>query len=295
MQAHISSKIFFALTILCFAFSGCTNLAPVRTFADQTKQLTKAFDPMLTGSSSSCVEKYKRKKLLTSIQFDPVDAESKAKALCGPIDTDNKVIADLNALLEQYADTLANLADEKLPTYKSELDGLEASLLKAKDPSTQQNLFDPQKLAAINSLTELLSKVATLHMQKKAIRELINHEEAINATVDALNEYASLNYQAWLEDEKREIKILRESLDQRSDKETLAANYQKTLLLTEERQIEARSQAVDAFIKSINALKKSNSELRNKFDHMENEELIKQINNFAKEVSNLRKKIKEAF
>ena len=76
---------------------------------------------MLTGSTSSCIEKLKRKKLLTTRNFDPVAEEMSAKAPCGPIDYDNKVIADLNSLLEQYADTLAALADEKLPSYKTEL------------------------------------------------------------------------------------------------------------------------------------------------------------------------------
>lgn len=290
-----SHGLVLAILISASMLAGCGNLAPVRTFADETKKLSAAFDPMLTGSTSSCIEKYKRKKLLTSSHFDPEVAEKGAKELCGPIDDDNKVIADVNSLLEQYADTLAALADDKLPSYKTELNGLKDSLGKVKKPGTQDALVNSEKLGAITSLTEFLSRIATQHLQKSAIRDLINHENAINAIASTLSDYATLNYKAWLRDEKREIGILRNSLDEYAKSEPLAANYQKTLLLAEERQVETRAKAVDAFVKSVSELQKSNSELRAKFDHMDNKELIDQLSSFAKEVSGLRKQINDAF
>ncbi|MCF5889795.1 hypothetical protein K3H46_01975 [Aeromonas veronii] len=275
--------------------AGCGNLAPVRTFADETKKLSEAFDPMLTGATSSCIEKFKRKKLITARHFDPVVAENSAKELCGQIDEDNKVIADLNALLEQYADTLAALADDKLPLYKTELNGLKDSLGRVKRPGSQDALINSEKVGAITSLTEFLSRATTQHIQKSAIRDLIGHEQAINAIVSALSDYATLNYKAWLRDEQREILILNKALDQSAKTEPLAVNYLKTLLLTEERQVEARTKAVDAFVDSVSALQKSNSELRAKFDHMDDKELLNQLANFEKEVSGLRKQIKDAF
>lgn len=275
--------------------SGCANLAPVRTFADETKKLSAAFDPMLTGSTSSCIDKYKRKKLLTSSQFNPEIAEQRAKELCGPIDEDNKVIAEVNSLLEQYADTLAALADDKLPSYKTELNGLKDSLGKVNKPGTKDALVNPDKLNAITSLTEFLSRIVTQRIQKNAIRDLLDNESSINAITSVLSDYATLNYKAWLTDEKREIDILRKLLDEYAKSEPLAANYQKTLLLEEERKVEARAKAVDSFVESVSELKKTNSELRAKFDHMDNKELFNQLSKFADEVSGLRKQIKDAF
>lgn len=295
-MSHSSSQALVLSMLLSVSIlTGCGNLAPVRTFADETKKLSAAFDPMLAGSTSSCIEKYKRRKLLTAPLFDPVAAEKSAKELCGPIDDDNKIIADINSLLEQYADTLATLADDKLPSYKTELDGLKDSLGKVKKPDSQDALVNSEKLEAITSLTDFLSRIATQHLQKSAIRDLIGHEKAINAIASALSDYATLNYKAWLRDEQREIDILRKSLDEHAKSEPLAANYLKTLLLAEERQVEARAKAVDAFVKSVSALQKSNSELRAKFDHMDDKELLDQLANFAKEVSGLRKQIQDAF
>ncbi|MBC3909735.1 hypothetical protein [Undibacterium umbellatum] len=283
------------LVLICCIISACGNLAPVRTFADETKKLSAAFDPMLTGSSASCVEKYKRKKLITADKFDPEVAEKKAKELCGPMDDDNKTIADLNGLLEQYADTLAALADEKLPSYKTELNGLKNSLGKIKKPGTGEALINADKLGAITALTEFLSRIATQHMQKAAIRDLLSHEAAINTITTALKDYANLNYKAWLRDEKNEILVLRKALDERAAKEMLASNYLKTILLSEERQIAAREKTVDAFIKSVTELQKSNAEIRKKFDRLDDKELLDQLKQFGKEVAALRNQLKDAF
>lgn len=291
--SHVVQRL--TLILICCIISACGNLAPVRTFADETKKLSAAFDPMLTGSSASCVEKYKRKKLITADKFDPELAEKKAKELCGPMDDDNKTIADLNGLLEQYADTLAALADEKLPSYKTELNGLKDSLGKIKKPGTGEALINADKLGAITALTEFLSRIATQHMQKAAIRDLLAHEAAINTITTALKDYANLNYKAWLRDEKNEILVLRKALDERAAKEMLASNYLKTILLSEERQIAAREKTVDAFIKSVTELQKSNAEIRKKFDRLDDKELLDQLKQFGKEVAALRNQFKDAF
>lgn len=288
-------KLVVALIATSMITSGCANFSAVRTFADETKKMSAAFDPMLTGSTVSCTDKYMRKKLITSTNFDPVAAEKAAKELCGPIDEDNKVISELNSLLEQYADTLAALADDKLPTYKTELDGLASSLGKVKKAGSQESLVNADKLGAVTALTDFLSRIATQHLQKAAIRDLLNHESAIMTATNALNDYATLNYRAWLNDERREIDILRKSLDSTVKSEPLAANYLKTILLSEERQVEKRDKAIDAFVKSIAQLQKSNSEIRQKFDKLDDKELLAQLNNFANEVTKLRKQIQSAF
>ncbi len=297
MKNRFCSALFIiSVVMLSAAFlTGCANLSAVRTYADETKKLSAAFEPMLAGSTSSCIEKYKRKKMITSRDFDAAAAEKKARLQCGSIDEDNKIISDLNSLLEQYADTLAALADEKLPSYKKELDGLKDSLGKVKRPGTQESLIKADQLSAIVSLTDFLSRVITQHMQKVAIRDLLNHETAIVAVTDSLKEYATLNYRGWLNDERREIAVLRKSLDSKAKREPLASNYIKTLLLTEEMQIDARDKLVDTFVKSVNELQKSHSELRKKLDAIDDKDLLAQLIDYANEVSKLRKQVQEAF
>lgn len=293
----INKNVFLVFLILVglTMLSGCANLKPVSAFADETKKLSAAFDPMLSGSVETCTEKYIWKKFLTSRIFDPTVAENKAKELCGPIDDDNKIIADFNSLLEQYADTLAALADDKLPSYKAELDGLKTSLGKIKKQASQDALINSDKLEVVNSLAEFLSRIATQHLQNSAIRELLGHKEAINIITNALNDYAKLNYKAWLNDQQSEIVSLRKSLNDFATNEPLAANYVRTLLLTEEKKIVARNKTIDAFSKSVTELQKTNAELVDKFDDMDNKALLDQLLSLAKEVSGLRKQVKNAF
>jgi len=279
--------------------SGCANqsavrpFAAVRTFADETKQLSITFEPMLAGSSTSCADKYIRKKLITSSDFDPARVEKEAAEMCAPIAENNQAIARLNQLLEQYADTLAALADDKLPSYQAELGGLSASLGKLKKPGTQEALVGSDKLSAVTSLAEFLSRVATQHLQKDSMRELLNHEAAIQTITNALRDYATLNYRGWLRDERRENEVLYKALDR--SKETLAANYLKTILLREDRLIAQRDQAIDAFVASLEQLQKANAEIRQKFDQQDDKALIAQLVNYAKEVSRLRRQMQGVF
>jgi hypothetical protein len=274
---------------------GCTNLSAVRSFADETKKLSSAFDPMLSGSLTSCIEKYERKKLITSMSFDPETVEKAAKELCEPISEANKVMSDLNLLLEQYAETLSSLADDKLTSYKPQLDGLAASLAKVKKPGSRETLVNADKIGAVSALTEFLSRAATLHLQKNAIRDLLNHEVAIVTVTNTLRDYANLNYRAWLKDEQRENGVLEKSLGLSSRSEPLASNYLKSKLFMENKQILEREKTVDFFIRSIDQFQVANSEIRKNFDRLDDKELLSRIVTFAGEVSKLHKQVVSAF
>lgn len=285
--------------LLVFLFminlSGCANLSPVRSFAEETKKFSEAFKPILAGSTSSCTEKYLWKKMITSPGFDPVAEEAKAKSLCGPIERESQVITDLNDLLQQYADTLIALADDKLVSYKTALDGLASSLENVKKPGTQEALVEPGQLGAINSLTEFLSRTATRHHQKKAIRDLLDHGEAVNSVVQAMSDYATLNYAAWLTDRTRENAILYTALEGQMDKEPLAVNYIKHHLAAEGKKINAQTQTVKVFATAATELQKTNARLNASFDRTTDKEFLAQLIHFSQEVANLRRQVSDAF
>jgi hypothetical protein len=283
------------VTLLIINLSGCANLSPVRSFAEETKKFSEAFKPILAGSTSSCTEKYLWKKMITSSGFDPAAEEANAKSLCGPIESDSQVVADLNNLVQQYADTLVALVDGKWVTYKTELDGLATSLEKVKKPGTQEALLEPRQLSAINSLTEFLSRTATRHHQKKTIRDLLNHNEAVNSVVQAMSDYATFNYAAWLTDRTRENVILYKALDGQMNKEPLAVNYIKNQLAAEDKKINAQTETVKKFATAATELQKTNARLSASFDRMTDKEFLEQLIHFSQEVANLRQQVDDAF
>jgi hypothetical protein len=289
------AKRWLLVILFIINLGGCANLSPVRSFAEETKKFSTAFKPILAGSTSSCTEKYLWKKMITSSDFDPGAEEANANTLCGPIESDSQVIADLNNLIQQYADTLIALADDKLVSYKTELDGLAASLAKVKKPGTQEALVEPGKLSAITSLTEFLSRTATRHHQKKAIRDLLNHDEAVNSVVQAMSDYATLNYAAWLTDRTRENAILYKALDGQMDKEPLAVNYLKSHLAAEGKKINAQTETVKMFATAATELQKTNAQLNASFDRTSDKEFLDQLIHFSQEVANLRQQVSDAF
>jgi len=253
---------------------------------------------MLVGSRNSCIEKYVRKKMITSSNYDAEAVKRKAAEMCKSMDADNLVMSQLNQLLSQYADTMASLADKELPSYKEELTGLESSLIgiqRRNNDGTYDALLDADKVGAVISLSEFLSRIATQRVQRNAIKELMGHEAAVFTIVDALTAYATANYRGWLSNEKLEMAPLRASLQESSSREPLAANQARAVLEQEERQLEAKDQAITLFVNSADKLKKTHVELRENLDTLDDRELTAQLNAYAKDVSALRKQLRDAF
>ncbi|MEH6462036.1 hypothetical protein [Chitinimonas sp. JJ19] len=294
-RLSLAATLIPALLCGSLLLGGCANLAAVNSYAGDTQRLTAAFEPMLAGSSHSCAAKYLRKKAITARDFDAAAAEKAAATLCGPIATDNKVMTELNGLLGQYADTLTALADEQLPSYKDEFGGLKDSLATVKRKGSADPLFDEGKLSAISGLATHLSRIATQRAQKAAIRDLLDHEVAVLAITNALNDYAQHNYRGWLKDEQRELALLREALDNAGKTEPLAANYLKTQLLAEEKQIAAREQAVEAFSTSIRELQQAHALIKQKYDQPDDKALAAQLKQFALAIAKLDQQAKAAF
>ena len=55
--------------------------------------------------------------------------------------------------------------------------------------------------------------LATQRLQKSALRELLDEQEAVTILSNALKEYAQRNYRAGLQDELRDLALLRGAVD----------------------------------------------------------------------------------
>ncbi|MBL8508322.1 MAG: hypothetical protein JNM11_07625, partial [Chitinimonas sp.] len=108
-------------------------------------------------------------------------------------------------------------------------------------------------------------------------------------------DYAQHNYRGWLRDEQRELALLREALDNAGKTEPLAANYLKTQLLAEEKQIAAREQAVEAFSTSIRELQQAHALIKQKYDQPDDKALAAQLKQFALSIAKLDQQAKAAF
>src|SRR5450830_114490 len=260
----------------CLLLAGCaTDLAPVRTFAEQTQKMSVHFEPMLAGGVHSCMDKAMRKRLILAERFDAQASEQAARADCAAIAQASASIASLNDVLLRYAHTMAALADAKLPVYQEEFRGLGDALGGLAQPGAGAPLLDANKLSKVVKLSEHLSRLATQRVQKSALRELLDEQEAVDIVSNALKEYAQRSYRAGLQDELRDLDLLRGAVDKAAPREPLAANYIRTRLHLEGRQLQERETIVAA--------------LRVNLDHLQAPELERQLAQFSRDVATLQK------
>ncbi|WP_219115970.1 hypothetical protein [Janthinobacterium sp. UMAB-56] len=292
MQRPQNSIVF---TLLLYAaasvlLGGCaTDLSPVRSFAEQTQKMSLHFEPMPAGSVHSCMDKAMRKRLILAERFDAQASEQAARADCAAIAQASVAIASLNDVLLRYARTLAALADDKLPVYKEEFGPLGDALGGLAQPGGGAPLLDTDKLAKVVKLSEHLSRLASQRTQKSALRALLDEQEAIDIVSNALKEYAQRSYRAGLQDELRDLAQLRGAVDDAAQREPLAANYIRTRLHLEGRQLQEREKIVAAYVAAVGALQASVAALRANLDHLQEAELQRQLAQFARQVETLQK------
>ncbi|MGK5012527.1 hypothetical protein [Janthinobacterium sp. MDB2-8] len=292
MQRPQNSSV--SALLLCATASlllgGCaTDLAPVRTFAEQTQKMSVNFEPMLAGGVHSCMGKAMRKRLILAERFDAQASEQAARADCAAIAQASASVASLNDVLLRYAHTLAALADDKLPVYQEEFGGLGDSLGGLAQPDAGAPLLDADKLAKVVKLSEHLSRLATQRVQQSALRELLDEQEAVDIVSNALKEYAQRSYRAGLQDELRDLAHLRGAVDNAAPREPLAANYIRTRLHLEGRQLQEREKIVAAYVAAVDALQASVAALRTNLDRPQAPELERQLAQFARDVATLQK------
>lgn len=288
MQQPSRSAISTLLACASVLLGGCaSNLAPVRTFAEQAHKLSTSFDPMLAGTVNSCTDNALRKRLIMSERYDAQASEQAARSDCAPVAQANASMAKLNQVLLRYAQTLAAVADSKVPLYNDEFKGLGDALGALQLDGAAAPLLDAGKLSTVMKLSEHLSRLATQRLQTSALRALLDEQEAVNIVSNALKEYAQRNYRAALQDELRDLALLRGAVDGAASREPLAANYIRTRLHLEGRQLQERDKIVTAYVAAVDALQASVAALRANLEHLQAPEVEQQLAQFARHVEAL--------
>jgi hypothetical protein len=280
--------------------SGCAvNLSAVRTHADATAGITKAFEPMLDETIARCKARATRQQFYGAPVFDIARMEQVAKDQCDGLVTPNAAINEINSALALYAEKLSAIADDGVA---GSLDGDITSLSKAvgnvKD-RTGTAFVQADKLGAVTQLAQYLAKKILAKKQGEAIREALSHEAAVGTLADTLVLYAEHIYAWHLGQELERLSTFRSFVEQSKDSpnaiERLSARSFLLRLHEDEVALKTKRDAIPKFGAAVKKMKDSHHDLLQNLDQLDTDERRKNVLAFVKEVRDLGKTINKAF
>lgn len=283
----------YAVILYALLLPGCaTNLAAVRDFADETKKIGVAFDPILGKAVEQCRQQFLQRRVYTTdsalVKFDAESVLKQASETCKPIEDENATAKRMSKALADYASQLSALAANGVATSVSDdYDALTAKLGEFKDAPKE-------KLGAISSLLKYITRSILAKSQHDAIVEALSHEEAVGALSDGLVVYSDRVYGAYLAERLKDQPLLADALRAESaspisSRLRLMDVYQQTLNLTEQKK------ATASLRKAVDQMKTSMRDLRQNVDTLSARERVAEVQKLSKEVRALYEQLAKAF
>lgn len=274
--------------------TGCAaNLKSVRDFADETKKISVAFDPLLAATVEQCRQKVEAKLLYAGgpvRSFKPEDIARTADDTCKSIEEKNATAKKIDTVLFDYADKLSALAgDGVASSVDDDYDALSKKIAGFED-------IPKEKLAAVSALTKFLTRTAIAQAQKQAVAEALDHEEAVGVLGDALVLYTRRAYGGYLKERKSEIGIYSDALrDGSIAASPLLAKLQLVELHKESLAIAEREKVIPSLEKSVAQMKASLKDLRKNLDQLSDKQRREEVVKLAREVRALYQQLDKAF
>ncbi|WP_148289758.1 hypothetical protein [Ideonella sp. B508-1] len=274
--------------------SGCAiNLSAVRDFADETKKISVAFDPILTGAVEQCQQKFVLRRVYTSDvaikDFDAADTIKRAEMNCQPIAEENLTAKGISSALADYATKLSAIAgDGVASSIDDDYDALTKKIGEFKD-------IPKEKLGAVTALFKFITSAAVARVQRQAIEEALSHEEAVSVLADALVTYTDRVYGAYVSERRSDNEAFAEALKADARATPVATRLQLMELYRLDLQLQQQHKAVGAMRTSVNQMKATIKDLRANLDKLSDNDRLKEVQKLAKEVRSLYQQLDKAF
>lgn len=273
--------------------TGCaTNLKPVREFADETKKISVAFNPVINQAVEHCKQKFLQRRIFTTDEplsnFDAKGAINKASDDCKPITDQMATAKEMSKALSDYAGQLSALAaDGVASSVDDNYDALAAKLGKFED-------MPQEKIGAVSSLLKFITRSVIAKSQHDAIVDALSHEEAVGALADALVIYSDRVYGAYIQERLNDQSLFVDQLRAEtaspiSSRLRILDVYQQTLTLQEQHKATADLRA------AVNQMKVSMRDLRQNIDKLSSQERLAEVQKLSKEVRSLYQQLAKAF
>jgi DNA repair exonuclease SbcCD ATPase subunit len=282
-----------ALVAVAAALTGCaTNLAPVRDFADETKKISVAFEPILDRAVEQCRQKFIDRRVYTSDvaakKFDAKKTIADADETCKAIQDENGTARQISGVLADFADQLAAAAADGLP---SQLDGsydaLAGKLAEFKD-------VPAEKVGAINGLFKFLTRAVVARAQRQTIEEALSHEDAVATLADALVVYTDRVYGAYVRERRSDSASINEAL-QAASNNVATTRLQLMDVYRRDQQLQEQYKTVATMRTSVEQMKATMKDVRANLDRLSDGQRAAEIKKLSREVRALYQQLAKAF
>lgn len=286
-------RAYFGIALYALLLPGCaTNLSAVRDFAEETKKIGVAFDPILGNVVEHCRQQFLQRRIYTTdvalARFDVESVLNQATETCKPIENDNATAKRMSKALADYASKLSALAaDGVASSVSDDFDALAAKLGEFEEAPKE-------KINAISSLLKYISRSIVAKSQRDAIVEALDHEEAVGALADALVVYSVRVYGAYITERLRDQPVMAEALRTESaspisSRLRLMDVYHQTQSLTEQQKVTASIRT------AVGQMKVSMRDLRQNVDNLSAQERAGEVQQLASDVRDLYDQLSKAF
>lgn len=281
--------------LLALLLGGCTTpLKAVRGFADETKKISVAFDPLLTGTVTQCQEREKYKRLYTGTaavrDFDPTAIAAQAAATCKPIADANETARGISGALAAYADKLSALAaDGVASSVDDDYDALAKKIGEFKD-------FPADRAPAAAALLKFITHAVIAREQQREVADALGHEEAVGLLADALVLYSERVYGGYIADRTRDNEMFKDFI--RSGDVAMPpmlARLQLIQLTNDQAQLAQQRQVIAALRGAVAQMKLTLKDLRANLGHLTAAERLKEVDKLARQVRALYQQLNKAF
>jgi hypothetical protein len=285
-------NLMLALVVATLSAGCATDLKAVREFAEDTRRISLAFEPILDRAVEQCRQKLIQRRIYTSdrplADFDVAKLMTEAAQTCRPIANESTAAKEIGTALEDYATRLSAIAaDEPLTPVEDDYQALANKLGEFKDVPTQ-------KISGIRKLFGFLAGAASSRLQRQAIEEALSHEDAVGSLADALVIYTDRVYGAYLRESVADSKLFEEVLRGASS-EPVYARLQMVEVHRQRLELQRQHRTIGAMRTSVTQMKSTMRDLRENLDRLSNVERAKEGRKLAKEVRSLYQQLARAF
>ncbi|MEO8040488.1 MAG: hypothetical protein ABI794_17095 [Betaproteobacteria bacterium] len=279
--------------LLLLLASGCSvNMAAVRTFSAETRQLTQAVDVQVSDLDASCRRRVDRLELVRPPTPETV---ARYRQTCDQLAAASEIPRRYNTILAEYGKALGALADDQAATFTAELGEARDSVASLANAAGASGV-GAGEIAAGTRVADLIAKVASSGARKRAVMEMLQRRDDVAALCAVLKRYLDPRYVGVLDNEAGALDGLTTDLERKyGDHEPIRTRELAREFEAAKGSLQAKRAGAEQTVEALDALVVSHGKLADGARHLDRDDVVESVHSYGKEVRDVFKQLRSAY